>query len=635
MADAPLTGHVPLGDLLAEVLPQGANFTCYHISTPPTKCGPIFSAPPGARPERTYCESHFLNVSVTPDDEQQQSDQKAAGEILVFAIEVLIYTTSHLTTIFVSKADSTGYLSLLQLPRTTSSPIRAISTTFVSWLVTQRQRPTSRLVVSLFARAQDQYLFPGSIENAEKHVADDTALVKWWCRVLDPVLRAYTAEASGTPSTESTAEKAQTTAQGHLLIPGLERNETLRFFPPSVRADPPEQKRWKHGHPLLDISRNPAAPPRCLIPHFPDDPKSRYMDELDDELPDGGNASVTSPSRGTGQWRSVRSLEQFWEMMSFRQECSSGRLVGFIWVVFTPADIGNTLETSDDAEGTAIGPLGRPQPITNSLAEMLAQPPTTPPKKNKSSSTRSSSRTPRRRSSKLTGPIIPRLPRIKSSSSQTSNPDNATTTSASSTTGPSSSSIPESSLYYVWPPHSRGTLVLDEKDYKRATDLLLNHNFAERAIAVVSTRKWIEEVAVLGSRGGTTGWGVAVVGRNASAIAAATATTSADGAQNGSGGGQAVNTLNTSMVRKKRKGGAEGAVQQQQQQQQPAPNAKHDAVAGVNVLSSGLVRKKPKTGDNDAPPATIQPAERPAVATADDESVNVLSSTLIRKKPKA
>ncbi|KAL1644385.1 hypothetical protein SLS58_004299 [Diplodia intermedia] len=630
MADAPAASNASLSDLLAEALPQGANFTCYHISTPPTKCGPIFSAPPGARPERTYCESHFLNVSVTPDDEQQQRDQRESGEVLVFAIEVLIYTTSHLTTIFVSKADSTGYLSLLQLPRTSSSPIRLISTTFVSWLVRHRQRPASRLVVSLFARSQDQYLFPGSIENPDKHVADDTALVKWWCKVLDPVLRTYTAEVSGTPATETTAEKAQTTAQGHLIIPGFERNETLRFFPPSVRADPPEQKRWKHGHPLLDISRNPTAPPRCLIPHFPDDPKSRYMDELDDELPDGGNASVTSPSRGTGQWRSVRSLEQFWEMMSFRQECSSGRLVGFIWVVFTPADVDTTSEASDNADGAPLGPLSQSQqPITNSLAEMLAQPPTTPSRRDKKSpSTRSSSRTPRRRSSKLTGPVVPRLPRIKSSSSQTSNPDNATTTSASSTTGPSSSSIPESSLYYVWPQHSRGTLVLDEKDYKRATDLLLNHNFAERAIAVVSTRKWIEEVAVLGSRGGNADWGVAVVGRNASAIAiATTSTTTADGAQNGSGGGQMVNTLSTSMVRKKRKGGDEGV------QQQPTPDVKAEVTAGVNVLSAGLLRKKPKTGD-DASPATLQHAESPAATTA-DEPVNVLSGNMIRKKPKA
>lgn len=66
------------------------------------------------------------------------------------------------------------------------------------------------------------------------------------------------------------------------------------------------------------------------------------MDELDEELtepPPPPDASVReSPSKGKrpGRWRSVSTLEQFWELMAFRQECSSGRLVGFLWGVFTP-----------------------------------------------------------------------------------------------------------------------------------------------------------------------------------------------------------------------------------------------------------------------------------------------------------
>lgn len=590
MAAARTEGNGLLGDLLAAALPQGAKFTYYHISTPPTKCSPIFSAPPGARPERTYCESHFLNVSITPEDAQQQEEGRpATGEVFVYAIEVLIYTTSHLTTVFVSKADSTGYLSLLQLPRTSSSPIRAISTTFVSWLVKHRQRPASRLVVSLFARAQDQYLFPGSIENADKHVADDTALVKWWCKVLDPVLREYTPESSSKAETDAAVEQ-QTTAQGHLIIPGFERNDTLRFFPPSVRADPPEQRRWKHGHPLLDISRHPSAPPRCLIPHFPDDPKARYMDELDDELPDGGAATVTSPSRGTGLWRSVRSLEQFWEMMAFRQECSSGRLVGFIWMLFTPADIdAHSSSTSDVASDS--GETSN----TNSLAEMLAQPPTSPKRKNKPSSSRSPRQ--RRRSSKLTGIVIPRVPRIKSNSSTTSKPESALSPSAEQ----------ESSKYYVWPRSSRGALVLDDKDYKRATELLLYHNFAARDIAVVSTRKWVDEVAVLGRSGSRTQkWGVEIAGRKEVADVAMA---------NGATAGQ-VNTLN---VRKKRKGD-EGAGGQQQSGGGPETNG------SVNVLSAGLVRKKPKT-------ETAPGADAGETAPADG-AVNMLAGNLVRKKPK-
>jgi len=71
------------------------------------------------------------------------------------------------------------------------------------------------------------------------------------------------------------------------------------------------------------------VPPRCLIPHFPDDPKSRFLDELDDEM-------SRSQAKASGEWKTVKSLDVFWEMMAFRQECSAGRMVGFIWVVFTP-----------------------------------------------------------------------------------------------------------------------------------------------------------------------------------------------------------------------------------------------------------------------------------------------------------
>jgi len=52
---------------------------------------------------------------------------------------------------------------------------------------------------------------------------------------------------------------------------------------------------------------------RDVIPVFPDDPKARFLDDL---KTDGQLATTT--------------LSQFWELMEHRQECSSGRLVGFI-----------------------------------------------------------------------------------------------------------------------------------------------------------------------------------------------------------------------------------------------------------------------------------------------------------------
>ena len=154
-----------LGDRLAQILPRNVKVTIRHISSTPTQCGALFAAPEGEDPETTFCENHFLTVSTDENNNET--------EVIVFGIEALVYTTSHLTTIFVSKADSTGYLHVPTL-------LKRISTTFLEYLADTRQRPGVRLVLSLFARAQNQYLFPGSVLNTDKHVLDDRALVKWW-----------------------------------------------------------------------------------------------------------------------------------------------------------------------------------------------------------------------------------------------------------------------------------------------------------------------------------------------------------------------------------------------------------------------------------------------------------------------
>ncbi|KAL8893588.1 MAG: hypothetical protein Q9192_005117, partial [Flavoplaca navasiana] len=158
MADGP-----SLRSKLAASLPKSQRFVIHHLSTPPTPSPALYSAPPGRKPEKTTCESHFLSVTIHHNDKPIQ----------IFALEVLIYTTQDLITLFVSKADSTGYLHLLKLPKGIGSPLRTISSTFIAHLVDNRKRHDRQLVVSLFARSQNQYLFPGSIENPGKHVLDD------------------------------------------------------------------------------------------------------------------------------------------------------------------------------------------------------------------------------------------------------------------------------------------------------------------------------------------------------------------------------------------------------------------------------------------------------------------------------
>lgn len=529
---------------IEKVLGAGLRYKLHHLSTRPTKSDALFAAPPATRPQRTFCESHFLTLSVpsTPNSSATSSASDLhAGHVFVFAIEVLVYTTASLTTLFVSKADSTGHLpSSPAQPR--QSPIRPLTSTFIIWLAEARQRPGIPLVVSLFARAQDQYLFPGSVDHGAKHVLDDRQLVKWWCKTLDPVLRLHSDDAY--------------TTRAHVIVPGFDSYETTQFFPNSHRSDPPDNRKWRHGHPLLEIAPIPSAPPRCLVPHFPDDPKARYLDELDAEIPDSQpTQSFFSPSKkGNGMWKSIRTLDQFWDTMAFRQECSSGRMVGFIWLVFIPTQ--PTIQSLEDSV-TNLTPatsfnaddlLGADQ-IFSSQESLGQASETTRPSPRKSS-----------RRKKLTGPIIPRQPKIKSSSSNLS-------------------SRSDKSSSKEWPEKGRGQIVLDYSSYTRVHDLLLRLDFSDVKAATSSTRKWLGEVPAITTPAAD--WGKEITGAYQTA-----GQTAVSGQAATSTPGQ-VNDLSGMLIRKKRKNADDGA-------QPPAPV---DAPA-VNVLGASMIRKKPKVNNS-------------------------------------
>ncbi|KAH8805835.1 histone acetylation protein-domain-containing protein [Xylogone sp. PMI_703] len=522
---------------LAPVLPWGFKFKIYHLSTPPTRTNAIYAPPPGARPDRTYCESHFLAVAINSSEEPNGA---GSAEVLAFAIEVLIYSTASSTTIFVSKADSTGYLTLLKLPRGSPSPIRDISCTFLKYLVQERRRKNTRTVVSLFARAQDQYLFPGSIKNRGKHVLDDRGLVRWWCRVLDPLI----IEPENQRDSHSEPTESQwNSVKGFLLVPGLDSYE-CRTFIPAKRNDSSAAAPWTVGHPLQDISTSgPGVPPRCLIPHFPDDPKARFLDELDEEI------SGTSKAQSTGQWRSVQSIEQFWEMMAFRQECSAGRLVGFIWIVFTP-EIRIADEPSDDK---IKKPPSREGGEHKDALDVSSS------QRNENSGKPNSKSTKTKKKKKLTGPIIPREPRIK-----TENRNYLL-------------DKPERTSYYIWRPRGRGQVIVDETDYKRITELLLHLEFSTLSLAVTNTQRWVNEVKSSHAWGTGDAWGQEVTGIKSVEVRADTNT-----------GG--VNVLNLAIVKKKRKG-EEGENKDGSNSTTPA-NA--DNSPQVNVLGGSMIRKKAK-----------------------------------------
>lgn len=545
-----------LRDRLAAVLPQGHKFGIHHISTPPTPTEPLCVAPPGHRPDKTYRESHFLAVSIHPQDGSVTPPKRASPgadrgkepapkkQALVFAIEVLIFTTAFQTTLFVSKADSTGYLHLLNLPKGVPSPIRQVCATFLAHLLDHRRRKHVQSVVNLFARAQAQYLFPGSVRNKGKHVLDDRGLVRWWCKVLSPLM-------------EGLSKEPWASTKGYLLVPGLEETEMRAFIPRTAAS----LANWVIGHPLELTSHYTrdfdSVPPRCLIPGYPDDPKSRFRDELDEE--------VSKQKQGIGAWKSVRSLEQFWEMMAFRQECSSGRLTGFVWLVFDPnqpslypPSTTGPPETKPTAlnpsSDSSLPPALPTTPPRRHLAILPSQttPPSPPSKAHK-----------KKAKKKLSGRIVPRAPKIKTHARSYK------------------ANRPTVTAYYYWPPEARGDKMVEEAEYKRIVDLLLHLDFSTLDKTVGSSKRWLNEVGMGdGGEGGVVGKAVIPDSLRAN-----------EAASNTSG---SVTNL-TGLIRRKNA----PAASEPANSGQPGSAAKAPTEpAKVNVLGANLVRKRKKAAED-------------------------------------
>jgi regulator of Ty1 transposition protein 109 len=513
----------------------------------------------------------------------------SAKDVLSFAIEVFVYTTKHLTTIFVSKIDSTSYIS-----RHRPSPIQRTVTAFLEWLKDSQlqKHPNRKIVISLFARAQAQYIFPGSSDDRgdakyNKHVLDDRQLIKWWVRTIDPLIPRDSSD--------------KTTYKGHLTVPGYEGNELKRSFTPTT-------PHWLPGNPLPELARArglpPTAPPRCLLPRFPDDPKARFIDELDDEAglsqPSQSSAPST-PSKRKPHWKSVHHLTHFWEAMEYRQECSSGRVVGFLWLVITPPGHIDPEPGHDDAEDRSLIPVG------DRVVEMRTD--AIPAFRQREAQHHFKQQQRMKKPIKpLTGPIIPTLrpPRAKGSPLPSI----------------SLSSTNKNKQFYITIDTtdllSRGILVSKE-GYEKALSTLLNLDFANLEIAIKSTRKWIGEVGSICGLGrgedfgvdviGTAVEGSKVFGSAGGGVGAGVgqqytfADDSVNGGEGGAGdgaGGEKVNDLSGMVVRRKKRSAttttAAAAAAEEGEGDMPELNGGGvEAAPPVNVLGGGMVRKKAKT----------------------------------------
>ena len=313
-------------------LPGTRDFHLHVLVSSPRKHSDLF---PYAHPRpRVYLQDVLVLVSeVSPDHPRQ----------LVSAVEMSVYhiPSTSCGIVYVSKVDGTGQGIY---PSPTSTLVKALLNYYVN--PDTRPLPVDTLWLQLFARAQNQYLFANSSDYAGKRPLSDRKLCAWWKRILGEV-------AAEVPNQE-------TKLGLYYILPGYNELEAINSLHVAApQASVTSKVQWVYGHPYSQSDIPLPCPPSHgmqnlghYIPWFDDDPKSRFIDEIAHTTDaDGvksperkrartlsrtvsrdtvvaGEEHIAKSHKPEGELRKV-SAHEFWERMSFRQECVAGAVTGF------------------------------------------------------------------------------------------------------------------------------------------------------------------------------------------------------------------------------------------------------------------------------------------------------------------
>ncbi|KAG8214461.1 histone acetylation protein-domain-containing protein [Butyriboletus roseoflavus] len=324
-------------------LPGTRQFHIHVLVSSPRKHSNLypFAAP---RP-KTFLQDILVLLSEQPTPDSPR--------VLVSAIEASLYhvPSTSSAVLYVSKVDSTGQA---KAPSPTPALVRAFLTYYVD--PTTRPLPVAHVWVHLFARAQNQYLFPNSAEFPGKYPLTDVKLCAWWKRQF------------GIVAHDVAARVGQQGARIRLfyLLPGLGELEASHALERVYASTSGTSVPWSYGHPYsqthVPLPCSPIGRGEKLthighvVPWFDDDPKARFLDEIayttdaegvksperkrprsnhaiqrPEEDAEGGSDKKEASSSTKSEHTAFKkvSIEEFWERMSFRQECIAGAVTGF------------------------------------------------------------------------------------------------------------------------------------------------------------------------------------------------------------------------------------------------------------------------------------------------------------------
>ncbi|KIR57963.1 hypothetical protein I314_06225 [Cryptococcus bacillisporus CA1873] len=329
---------------------------------------------------------------------QGENKSEENPRVLIAAISGHLYNFSSSTPsiLYISKVDSSGYSSSATPLPLTRHLIRAFILYFLA------ECPALR--VQLFARAQRQYLFANSADWKGKKVLGGAGLCKWWKGVYEDVASSWASSPGSGPAGLELEEKKQNMKLGFIL-PGYDEQEAKTLL--GTGRPLPKGMHWTYTPPFTSpLIPSPPSPTvsgsgsgsgtrvslATLIPSLPDDPKTRFLEELVSEHPRPPNTCTSSTTtitsstttekkqggqeesksepepgsesgsgsgngldkrqgggkEGKNKTRKGREAEEdaaqrtfaenilhavgiaeFWERMGFRQECASGDVTGF------------------------------------------------------------------------------------------------------------------------------------------------------------------------------------------------------------------------------------------------------------------------------------------------------------------
>lgn len=261
--------------------------------------------------------------------------------VFVSAIEAFLYhvPSTSSAVLYISKVDSTGQA---MAPSPTPVLVRGLLRYYVD--PASRPLPVAHLWVHLFARAQNQYLFPNSAEYPGKRPLSDVKLCAWWKRQLSIVAEEVRARVE--------------TCRLYYLLPGLGEVEATHAVDRVYAAA--TSVPWRYGHPYGEMDVGVPCPIGRgghighVVPWFDDDPKARFLDEIAYTTDANGvrsperkrprtsgaredaESGTSEPEEATKALRKV-TVEEFWERMSFRQECVAGAMTGFFVMLTSSA----------------------------------------------------------------------------------------------------------------------------------------------------------------------------------------------------------------------------------------------------------------------------------------------------------